>query len=146
MKNYNSTYKLGRLDNMLKFMHDCNPTLPINDYTIGLARQEMRKHVGIQSCIARSKKHPHDYQTKIVANGFGNYIQLHETVIEEYLFRTISTIISNKNSFNFKIIPFIKNGGTIHFTYSAIIHSCFSCLVYERFTTRKFTWNISTAS
>lgn len=66
MKNYNSIYKLGKLDDMLKFMHDCNPTLPINDYTIGLARQEMRKHVGIPSCIERSKKHPHGYQTNIV--------------------------------------------------------------------------------
>jgi len=66
MKNYNSIYKLGKLDDMLKFMHDCNPTLPINDYMIGLARQEMRKYLGIPSCIERSNKHPHDYQTKIV--------------------------------------------------------------------------------
>lgn len=66
MKNYNSIYKMGKIDDMLKFMHDCNPTLPINDYTIGLARQEMRRHLGIPSCMERSKKHPHDYQTKIV--------------------------------------------------------------------------------
>lgn len=77
MNKHAAMYKLGKAEDMITFMNNCNPDLPINDYTIGLAREEIRKHLGnIPSCLERSEKHPHNYQAKIV-----DYMMKHRGLI-----------------------------------------------------------------